>query len=37
MSKTTSEEEAVECFVIMPISNQNDYEDGHFTLVYEDI
>jgi hypothetical protein len=37
MSKTTSEKEAVECFVIMPISNQNDYEDGHFTLVYEDI
>lgn len=37
MSKTTSEKEAVECFVIMPISNQNDYDDGHFTLVYEDI
>lgn len=27
----------IECFVIMPISNQKDYEDGHFTLVYEDI
>lgn len=37
MSKTILEKEAVECFVIMPISNQNDYEDGHFTLVYEDI
>lgn len=30
-------EELVECFVIMPISNQKDYDDGHFSLVYEDI
>lgn len=37
MSETTVEKGIVECFVIMPISNQNDYEDGHFTLVYEDI
>ena len=29
--------EAIECFVIMPISNQKDYDDGHFKLVYEDI
>lgn len=26
-----------ECFVIMPISDQHGYEDGHFQLVYEDI
>lgn len=26
-----------QCFVIMPISAQNGYEDGHFQLVYEDI
>ena len=26
-----------ECFVIMPISNQHDSDDGHFQLVYEDI
>jgi len=25
------------CFVIMPISNQLNYPDNHFTLVYEDI
>lgn len=25
------------CFVIMPISAQSDYDEGHFTLVYEDI
>lgn len=29
--------EAIDCFVIMPISNQINYEDNHFTLVYEDI
>ncbi|MCG3651664.1 hypothetical protein L5F32_05185 [Aliarcobacter butzleri] len=29
--------EKIECFVIMPISNQLGYEDNHFTLVYEDI
>lgn len=37
MSKPTSEKEEVKCFVIMPISNQYGYDDGHFTLVYEDI
>jgi hypothetical protein len=37
MSEATLKKEIVECFVIMPISNQNDYDDGHFTLVYEDI
>jgi len=26
-----------QCFVIMPISSQNGYDDGHFQLVYEDI
>ena len=26
-----------QCFVIMPISSQNSYEEGHFQLVYEDI
>lgn len=35
MKKENKEE--IECFVIMPISNQHDYDDGHFTLVYEDI
>ncbi|WP_318474368.1 hypothetical protein [Photobacterium leiognathi] len=29
--------EDVQCFVIMPISSQNGYDDGHFQLVYEDI
>lgn len=29
--------ENLNCFVIMPISNQLGYEDNHFTLVYEDI
>ncbi|WP_429160940.1 hypothetical protein [Aeromonas veronii] len=29
--------EDIQCFVIMPISSQNGYEDGHFQLVYEDI
>lgn len=38
MSKNTQNtESATECFVIMPISNQLDYDDGHFKLVYEDI
>lgn len=37
MSETTLEKEIVECFVIMPISNQNGYDNEHFTLVYEDI
>lgn len=26
-----------ECFIIMPIADQNGYEEGHFKLVYEDI
>ena len=25
------------CFVMMPISTQSDYDEGHFSLVYEDI
>lgn len=29
--------ESIECFVIMPISNQQGYDAGHFQLVYEDI
>ena len=29
--------ETIDCFVIMPISNQINYEENHFTLVYEDI
>ena len=29
--------EEIECFVIMPISTQKGYNDGHFQLVYEDI
>lgn len=31
------EKEDEQCFVIMPISSQNGYEEGHFQLVYEDI
>ncbi|MDH7616695.1 hypothetical protein QGM67_18375 [Vibrio cholerae] len=30
-------EQKVECFVIMPISDQQGYDKGHFQLVYEDI
>lgn len=37
MSKTSTENEEIECFVIMPISDQNGYDNGHFTLVYDDI
>lgn len=25
------------CFVIMPISDPEDYEEGHFKRVYDDI
>lgn len=25
------------CFIIMPISNQGEYSEGHFTKVYEQI
>ena len=31
------ENDIIECFVIMPISNQIGYDENHFTLVYEDI
>lgn len=34
VSKT---EEKERCFVIMPISDPEEYEDGHFKNVYEDI
>ena len=38
MSDSKNEKiETIDCFVIMPISNQINYEDNHFTLVYEDI
>lgn len=30
-------EEKITCFVIMPISDQAEYEPNHFTLVYQDI
>ncbi|EPB8258589.1 hypothetical protein ACRTGY_001351 [Clostridium perfringens] len=30
-------EEKETCFVIMPISDNNNYEKGHFNFVYEDI
>lgn len=33
MTKTTEQE----CFVIMPISDPSDYEQGHFRRVYEDV
>lgn len=36
-SKLEKLAEQDQCFVIMPISAQNGYEDGHFQLVYEDI
>ncbi|CAH6845409.1 conserved hypothetical protein [Vibrio chagasii] len=29
--------EKINCFVIMPISSQQDYDEEHFQLVYEDI
>lgn len=32
-----TEKNKTECFVIMPISSQIGYEEGHFQLVYEDI
>ena len=31
------EDKKPSCFVIMPIADQKGYDDGHFTLVYEDI
>ncbi|MEE9339764.1 MAG: hypothetical protein V3U87_16960 [Methylococcaceae bacterium] len=36
-SVNTNKNEQQQCFVIMPISSQNGYDDGHFQLVYEDI
>ncbi|HAT4111134.1 hypothetical protein ACV3R1_13435 [Clostridium perfringens] len=35
--ENSKDEEQLECFVIMPISNHKDYNDGHFNFVYEDI
>ena len=29
--------DVTQCFVIMPISSQSGYDEGHFQLVYEDI
>lgn len=36
-SSDSPNKEEVTCFVIMPISDQADYEPNHFTLVYQDI
>ncbi|HII4524288.1 TPA: hypothetical protein ACY4UK_001430 [Clostridium perfringens] len=35
--ENSKDKESLECFVIMPISNHKDYDEGHFNLVYEDI
>ena len=35
--KQSDETSPEQCFVIMPISSQQNYEEGHFSLVYEDI
>lgn len=35
--KTKEIDEKEICFVIMPISDNSNYENGHFDLVYEDI
>ena len=37
--KSSAQKEIVDtrCFVIMPISSQDGYDEGHFQLVYEDI
>lgn len=38
MSKESNKEDkTINCFVIMPISQQAGYESGHFDFVYEDI
>lgn len=37
MSKTKDEQQAKSCFIIMPISDSDDYETGHFKRVYEHI
>ncbi|RWX52731.1 hypothetical protein [Photobacterium chitinilyticum] len=34
---TTNKNKDINCFVIMPISDQAGYDSGHFHLVYEDI
>jgi hypothetical protein len=36
-SQQRKTEKNIDCFIIMPISTQKGYEEGHFTLVYEDI
>ncbi|EKO3932734.1 hypothetical protein GAW91_003388 [Vibrio fluvialis] len=36
-SPEKNEDKKPSCFVIMPIADQKGYDDGHFTLVYEDI
>ncbi len=35
--KETKEEKDNTCFVIMPFSDPDGYDEGHFTIVYEDI
>lgn len=37
MAKNSKKNKAVDCFVIMPISDQAGYPQGHFTSVFEDI
>lgn len=37
MEEKTKEKEQEKCFIIMPISDQGDYPEGHFTKVYEQI
>ncbi|WP_156372866.1 hypothetical protein [Deinococcus sp. Leaf326] len=36
-TNNTQNEEPLDCFVIMPISDQQGYSPGHFTHVYRDI
>lgn len=37
MGENTKDNDMEKCFVIMPISDQGDYPQGHFTKVYEQI
>lgn len=37
MAGSKKENDKPMCFIIMPISNQSGYEDGHFSFVYDDI
>ena len=37
MAKTKSDSENTNCFVIMPITDPDGYDKGHFKKVYEDI